>query len=182
MATHWIDRLEYLDACADAIKWAHGYGSLSAAWAACERADWMLWLASHVWGKRGSRAHRRTVLAACACARMALHCVSNGEDRPLGAIETVERWARGKATDNEIILAKAAAEDAWAIAEKGKAEWATVDAANAAAGNTEDVWVTAWDAAEAIDGAPGGDALRDMADMLRRDHYPEPPEIEIGSE
>jgi len=143
--THWTDRLTQLDACSDAVKWARGYDSLDTAWAACERADWMLWLAARVCEERGSEAHKRLVLAACACARTALQCVPDGEDRPRIAIETAERWARGEATDEELSAAEAAAE--------------------------VDAWDAAWAAARAASDA----ALRDMAVMLRREHYPTPP-------
>ena len=87
-------RLSRLHACAEAREWAKGYPDLASAWAACPRADWMLWLAAKAIGKPGSDAHRRLVLAACACARYALPHVRPGEDRPLAAIEIAERWAR----------------------------------------------------------------------------------------
>lgn len=43
--THWTDDLVRLQACDDAVEWARGYDTMDAAWAACERGDWMLWLA-----------------------------------------------------------------------------------------------------------------------------------------
>ena len=91
---HWSRSIETLGACSEAVRWARGYPSLRAAWAACERGDWMLWLAAALSGGYGSATHRRLVLAACACARTALHLVAATEDRPRVAIETAERWAR----------------------------------------------------------------------------------------
>ena len=184
--THWTDRLTQLDACSDAVKWARGYDSLDTAWAACERADWMLWLAARVCEERGSEAHKRLVLAACACARTALRYVPDGEDRPRITIETAERWGRGETTDAELdaawaagdagdaagAAASAAAWAAWAAGaawDAGAAAWAAArDAAWAASD-------AAWAASDAAGAAAWAAALRDMAVMLRREHYPTPP-------
>ncbi|MEM7622636.1 MAG: hypothetical protein AAF235_05475 [Planctomycetota bacterium] len=65
---HWTDGLVRLRACGDAVDWAKGFGSLDAAWAACDRGDWMLWLAGRVSGAPGGDARRTLVLAACGCA------------------------------------------------------------------------------------------------------------------
>ena len=86
--------LSRTQACAEAREWAKPYATLEAAWAACPRADWMLWLAAKGIGEIGSPAHRQLVLAACDCARHALPHVRRGEKRPLAAIEIAERWAR----------------------------------------------------------------------------------------
>ena len=96
MATtsNWTDDLWRLGACGDAVAWAAGFPDLGAAWAACERGDWMLWLAGRVSDKPMSDARRPLVLAACECARLALPHVRAGDDRPLRAIEMAERWAR----------------------------------------------------------------------------------------
>jgi len=190
--THWTDRLAQLDACSDAVAWARRYDSLKAAWAACERADWMLWLAGKVCGDRGSDGHRKLVLATCSCARTALRYVPEGEYRPRVAIETAERWARGEATDDELSAANAAAEAAaWAAARAvraakaaratwaaaGAAAWAAAEAADWAARVAAGAARAAWAAEAAAWTAANAAASKDMADMLRRDHYPEPPEI-----
>ena len=96
------DRLIKMGACEDAVAWV-GERDIAAAWAECERADWMLWLAGRV------VAREPVVLAACACARTALQYVPAGEDRPQLAIETAEAWARGEATIAEVRSADAAA-------------------------------------------------------------------------
>ena len=96
------DRLVKMGACAEAVEWVGGR-NITAAWAECERADWMLWLAGRV------VAREPVVLAACACARTALRYVLAGEDRPRVAIEMAERWARGEATIAEVRSAAAAA-------------------------------------------------------------------------
>ena len=102
------DRLIKMGACEDAVAWV-GDRDITAAWAECDRADWMLWLAGRV------VARPLVVLAACACARTVLRYVPDGEDRPRVAIETAERWARGEATIAEVRSATADA-DAYAYA------------------------------------------------------------------
>ena len=47
MSKHWTDKLVGMNACHDAVEWARGYPSLKAAWKACKRGDWMLWLIGH---------------------------------------------------------------------------------------------------------------------------------------
>ena len=85
-----LARLNDLGACADAVEWAATTkGTPAQLWARCRRADWMLWIAA-----RASVDRRLVVLAACDCARTALPHVPPGEDRPLRAIETAERWAK----------------------------------------------------------------------------------------
>jgi len=104
------DLLTRLNACTEAVVWAETQPDLATAWNACERGDWMLWLAGRVAVKRED-----VVLAACACARSALVHVPAGEDCPRVAIETAERWARGEATLHEVRAAAGAAEaSAWA--------------------------------------------------------------------
>ena len=46
----YIDRIEALGACAPALDWLRSeqYPSLQAAWDACPRSNWMLWLLSTV--------------------------------------------------------------------------------------------------------------------------------------
>jgi hypothetical protein len=100
--------LESLGACDSAVEWAGRRRLSAASWRGCERGDWMLWLAARV-----DVPHKRIVLAACAAARYSLHLVPVGEDRPRIAIETAERWARGRATLDEV---RAAAADASAYA------------------------------------------------------------------
>lgn len=89
-----IAKLHQLSACSEAVKWCAGR-RVAAAWRECERGDWMLWLCGRLSGKPGSKARRKLVLCACECARLSLQFVPAGELRPLRAIETAERWARG---------------------------------------------------------------------------------------
>jgi len=135
------DLLTRLEACPEAAAWAETQPDLATAWNACERGDWMLWLAGRVAVKRED-----VVLAACACARTALVHVQAGEDRPRVAIETAERWARGEATLNEVRAAAGAAWAAWAAAEAARAA--------EAAGATRAAWAAA-EAARAAEAAAG---------------------------
>ena len=48
---------------------------------------------------------QQLVLAACAVARLCLPAIPAEEDRPLIAIETAEKWARGEATLEQVVKA-----------------------------------------------------------------------------
>ena len=108
MNKHWSDDLPK-NACKKAVIWARTQESTQQAWDACERGDWMLWLLA-----RWNADRKKLVLAACECARLALKYVPKGEKRPLRAIETTERWAKGQATLKEVKSAAAAAYAAYA--------------------------------------------------------------------
>jgi len=97
----FIEKLDELNACSDAVGWCRGFGSPQKAWDACERADWSLWLMGKLSGEPGSKKRKKLVLCACEIARLALQYVPNGEKKPLVAIETAERWAKG---DTDIFL------------------------------------------------------------------------------
>jgi hypothetical protein len=137
-----IEILSKYDACAEAIEWAESQPDAATAWAACERGDWLLWLAAKAHLDR-----KRLVQAACACARQALDYIPDGEDRPRLAIETAEAWARGEATIEELRKAAGAANAAanaaayaYAAAWAGAA-WAA--AANAAYAANAAAWAAA---------------------------------------
>lgn len=146
MTAHWTDALVQLDACEDAIIWALGYDSLAAAWAACVRGDWMLWLAGRMSGEPDSTDRKRLVACACACARLSLPHTS--DPRVLACIETTERWTRAEASIDDV-----------------RAATTTRASASAAA------WVAAAEAAEATAGTA---TLRECSDIVRR-HYPSAP-------
>lgn len=98
---NWIRPLRKLGACQDALDWCGDYDSSDEAWQACVRGDWMLWAMKSKSITGGSDSHRKLVLLACECARLALPLAGKGEDILLKAIETTEAWARG---DNSITL------------------------------------------------------------------------------
>ena len=194
-------------ACGDAVRFAARHETSGAAWDACERADWMLWiLAKTAGGKRGSDARKRICLLACECARTALPYADDAT-RPatLACIETVEAWARGEAALKEVRAARRSAyADAYAHA--AYAADAYANAAYAAADAAADAYAhAAWDAADhaadaaayaaadaaayaaadadaaaaaaAAYAAARSRAFRGMAAIVRR-HYPEAPTLE----
>jgi hypothetical protein len=127
----FIDKLRELHACSEAIVWAKNYPTLQAAWKACDRGDWMLWLAGGT-VQPGSPEHKRVVFAACQCARLALPHVPATELRPLAAIETAERWTKGETSIEKVCAAADAAADAAAEAANYAAEAANYAAYYAA--------------------------------------------------
>jgi hypothetical protein len=92
-------QLRALGACSEARTWAKPYETLEAAWNACERGDWLLWLA----GKLGLD-RKRLVFAACQCARTALPRAK--DDSVLKCIETTEAWTRGEVTLEQVRTAR----------------------------------------------------------------------------
>jgi hypothetical protein len=149
-AAHWSDALPYRP-CADALAWLRTQPDAETAWRTCERGNWMLFHVGKYAGESGSDARRTLVLAACACARLALPHVRAGESRPLRAIETAEAWARG---DDGVTLAnvRSAAAAAAAFAAAADASAAAAEAASAAIAKVQ----------------------RDYADIARQ-HYPRVP-------
>jgi hypothetical protein len=177
MRHEWVDRLSELQSCREAVEWASDYESLEAAWVACERGDWMLCLLGRASGDRESPARRALVLCACACARTALPFVRAGETRPLVAIETAERWARG---ENGVTLddVQRARRGAYAAADAvdyaNAAACAAFAAADAAA---DDVAYAVYAVAHAHAAADArARALKSCADIVRQ-HYPTAPPI-----
>ena len=131
--------------------------------------DWMLWLVEKLSGKPESEKRKKLVLAACECARLSLKYVPNGEERPLKAIETAEKWAKGKATIDEVRSAADASYATYtAAADAAAASYATYDVAYAAA------YAAAYYAA--ADYAVRKSTLKQCADIVRK-HYPKVPRI-----
>ena len=83
------------DACEASLEWLQSR-TLAEAWEQCERGDWLLWLAAQVVDRK------RLVMAACACARLALVHVPAGNERPRIAIGTAEAWCRGEAAIEQV--------------------------------------------------------------------------------
>ena len=70
-----------------------------------------VWVVSRLLPKRKAR------LFACWCAEQALARVPSPDVRSLEAIEVARRYAYGKATDEELTMARATARKAWAATE-----------------------------------------------------------------
>ena len=110
--------LENFDACFDSIEWAGKRRTGKAAWLACPRADWLLWLAGRI-----GIDNNLIIFAACDIAESVLHFVPENEDRPKKAIKAARSFVAGKATIQEV---RAAYDAAYAAA------YAAADAAAAA--------------------------------------------------
>ena len=163
-AAPFVDDLNTLNACEDAVEWAGEYKSLGAAWDVCQRGDWMLWLVGRMAGPSESDSRKAIVLCCCECARLALKHVPNGEDRPRLAIEAAERWAKDEG--GTLIDVRAAADAAYDY----------VDAADATA------YAAAYAAAaRAATAAARNHTLSECADIVRK-HYPNPPVITAEDE
>lgn len=75
----------------DVVEWARAYGTdWERAWNECPRGDWLLGIAA-----RSGVDKKQIVLAAAACARLALEPIDPREERPLRGIEAAESWANG---------------------------------------------------------------------------------------
>ena len=103
--------LVQLRACSEASTWATGK-SLKTAWKTCKRGDWLLWLCGKMADKPGWPTRKEVVLATCDCAKLALKRVKAGEDRPCKCIEVLRAWAAGKATKDDVRLARSDADAA----------------------------------------------------------------------
>lgn len=156
---HWTENLVKMEACEEAVEWARGCATYAEAWEACERADWLLWLAAKKAGPRGSASHRAVVLGAALCAETALRYLPEGEDRPARAVDLAVRYGRGENVEAREL--RAAADAAWAAAACAAADAYAADADAYAAA----AWAAAADAYAAADA--DADAERRMADIVR---------------
>ena len=150
-------QLKKFDACTEGYEWAKGK-TLTEAWSTCERGDWMLWYAAKVNIDR-----KLLVKAACACARLALKFVPDGEQRPRITIETAEAWTEGKASLNDVRTAAAAAYTAAYTAADAAytaadAAYAAADAADAATYATDAAYAATYAANAAADAAYAANA------------------------
>jgi len=188
--TDWRDDLRAVDACGEAVAFAHGFDSFQAAWDACERGDWMLWwIGTTLTGGPMHPERRPLVRVACQCARLALPHVAAGETRPLTAIELAERWANGDETVTlkQLRTAAAAASVAAAAYAAYAAASASASAAAASDAASDAAYASASDAAyasAAVAVAAYAAAAAAAAARLRvwkqcaefvRAEYPQPP-------
>ena len=153
-----ITHLGELNACQSAVDWvkASKCRSLETAWKKCERGDWMLWYAGKKAGPVGDEKRNTLVLAACACARLALPTFEKrhpNDTRMRDCLDTAEKWARNEATLEALQVSR---RNLWAAA-----------------------YAFAYDASEAAfayaaDDAARSKALKECADIVRK-FYPELP-------
>jgi len=183
------DKLKELSACREAMEWARTQSDQETAWKNCERGEWMLWLLGRLSKGPRSKSRKLLVITACECARLSLKYILVGEDRPLKAIETAEKWAN---EDSSVSLqdvinaadAGAAADAYYAAAAAYYAGAAAYYAGAAAAGDAAAAAADA--AAYAADAAADAyyaDAAevrakirKQCADIVRK-HYSKPPKL-----
>ena len=160
MTNHWTESLVAIQACQLAVDWCRTQPDLATAWAACERADWMLWLAGRLSGPAGDP---RRITLALACA----DCAETVPQSPAGSecLRVLRAWTRGEATITDVRggAYAAASSAAYAAAADDAAAAAAYAAAYAAAASADDAWPAAKTA-----------HLKSMCEIVRR-HYPEPP-------
>jgi hypothetical protein len=182
------ERLNTIGACHDAVEWAGKYKTPKAAWKACQRGDWMLWLIGKTSGPPDSDSRRKLVLVAAQCAELALPFARDEETRAIceSTIQTCYAYAAGEAELTDVRSAYAAAAyaaavyaAAYASAYAAYAAYAAADASAAYAAAYASAYAAADAAAyAAADAAARADArskiLAACADIVR-DNYPESP-------
>lgn len=175
---HYIDQIANLGACADAIAWlrTEAHPDLAAAWAACPRADWLLWLAGLL-AATGSPEHRAVVAAAADCAGAALD-LAPGAAGARRAVEAAQAWAQEEAATADCQHARLAC----ALVPYDRVDAATVHAIEAAAETVDSAYLPRADerataAAAAADHAEiaGADPAHLLA-LVRR-ALPAPPAL-----
>ena len=153
-------------ACDEGRDWALTQPTMIDVWENCPRSEWLLWISDAIDQRHDDRTMR---LFAVWCARntpLADGRVTGElltDPRSLAALDVAERYAAGKATDEELDAARAAAEAAWAAARDAArdAAGAAADAAGAAAR------ATARAAARDAEGDAWAAAREAQADHLR---------------
>ncbi len=151
---------EATKACAEGRDWALTQPTMADVWENCPNAEWLLWILDAIDQRHDDRTMR---LFAVWCARNTP--LADGrktgdlltDPRSLAALDVAERYAAGKATDEELHAARAAALAAGDAA-RDAAEAAARDAALAAARDA------------ALAAGAAGDAAGDAASAAQADH------------
>ena len=137
------------NACSDGREWALSTGckTMEELWKRDDiRPDWRIWIAT----RPGVMDGRDLRLWACWCVRQVWSLLTDGRSR--NAVEVAERYAVGKATNEELAAAAAAAWEAAWTAAAAAAAW-TAAAAEAAAEAAEEAAAWAATAAEEVEAA-----------------------------
>jgi hypothetical protein len=145
-----IARLERMNACGESLDWLHGLTCETAeeAYAACERADWLLWLA----GRAGLR--QQCVTLACDYAERVLPIAetwlrANRPEHADAPGRAIEAARAGTVTPAIRSAAYAAYAAAYADADAADAAYAAAYAAYAADADAADAAYAAYAAADA---------------------------------
>jgi hypothetical protein len=189
VSAHWSNALVKLRACGEAVEWAKTQPSLAAAWDACERADWLLWLvgrtdASAPW----SEERKPLVRCANACAAEGLKYAKDGKAKDVAeaCISITQAWCAGAASREDVREARAAVTAAYAAAyAAASAAYAAsaADAADAAAyaayaASSTAARATAYAAYAAAYAYARTRMLRELCVIVRA-HFPNPPALEV---
>ena len=164
-----LRKLKKLKPCNNAYKWVQSQPSTQAAWANCERGDWMLWLLANCCGRQGSPSHRKLVAVTCQ-AIIPLVRIHASDKRAMAAIRIAMRWAR---RDEHVSLVDVRS----AAAVASSVSYAAAYAADAA-GYSAAYAAHAADAAASAAYAVGARrrALKRIANYVRR-RYLNPPRL-----
>ena len=177
----FIDNLKELNACEEALEWADGK-TWEECYNTCARGDWLAWLFEKL-----HPGDKRRYIIAGRCALTVEHLM---KDESIAACDTVIKYGRGEASEEDLRAAREAAwAAAWAAAAAAGAAWAAwVAGAAAAAGDAGDAaraaaWATrdaAWEAARATAGdaawaawvaarAARAETYKQCADIIRQE-------------
>ena len=116
-------KLKKLQACEEAVEWASQQKSFPSAWEACERGDWMLWLAYKL-----RIDDRKLTMAKYHCAAQVLHLMK--DKRSIDAMAAALKYANDEIDRNELDVYASAA---YAVIRSGLIEHAASAAASYAA-------------------------------------------------
>jgi len=146
-------------ACSDGAEFATKHATMRDVWDACQRVDWLVWMLDAIDAPQDEKACRLFMVW---CARNTP--MSDGrttgallsDPRSLAALDVAERFANGNATQEELSVARSAAESvaaaaAWSVA--GSVAWSVAwsdawSAAESAAAAA--AWSVAWSAARSV--------------------------------
>ena len=101
----YLEKLNELGACREAVEWSGNYAASQEAWEACENGAWMLWLVKRTMLGTDA-ALRKLTLTKARWAKLVLHLMK--DDRSKNAVLVAEKFGMGMATLDELDAAAAA--------------------------------------------------------------------------
>ena len=147
--SHWSRKLKAIGACEEAVEWAADQPDFPTAWQACERADWLLWLAGKMADRPGWPERKAVNLAGIACGRLSLEHAGKWRKELEEVFDVAERCANDPTPENRSAAESAAESAAWFAARSDawfaarSAAW--FDAESDAWSSAEsDAWSDAW--------------------------------------
>jgi len=153
MKKEHFDWLKSKFACGESMDWIeeNNIQSLEEAWNACERGDWLLWLAQELGIEK-----RKLVLCGALCAHTVIQSMKDPRSR--NAVRMAFLWSRGKATDAQLVAAgDDAREAAYDAVSERDADWTAARSAT---------WIGDADAERAAAWAGTGNKTANIARKL----------------